>query len=163
MAGEKASIEKGILSSTEVRQGEGVAEKPVTRTEKIVENSGQTVDREGKVGTEQANPVQATQVASVSLAVNKQQQAVEKVMSTGLEKFYLAMDPVKQQQFRQAGESTARQVAELLSQSKIKVDKIINLIKAWLRLIPGVNKFFLEQEAKIKTDAILQLKKGGEQ
>jgi len=28
----------------------------------------------------------------------------------------------------------------------------------WLKLIPGVNKFFLEQEAKIKTDEVLKLK-----
>jgi len=28
----------------------------------------------------------------------------------------------------------------------------------WLKILPGVNKFFLEQEAKIKTDKILALK-----
>jgi hypothetical protein len=29
----------------------------------------------------------------------------------------------------------------------------------WLKLLPGVNRFFLEQEAKIKTDRIIHLKK----
>ena len=35
--------------------------------------------------------------------------------------------------------------------------KILKLIRSWLKLIPGVNKFFLEQEAKIKTDKIVDL------
>jgi hypothetical protein len=35
------------------------------------------------------------------------------------------------------------------------VKKILALIRDWLKLIPGVNRFFLEQEAKIKTDKIL--------
>lgn len=88
---------------------------------------------------------------------------MEKVLSSGLEELYLGLTPEKKQEFRQVGENTAKQICELLSQSKIKVDKIINLIKTWLKLLPGINKFFLEQEAKIKTDALLQLKKGGEQ
>ena len=37
--------------------------------------------------------------------------------------------------------------------------KIIDVIKKWLSIIPGINKFFLEQEAKIKTDKIMELKK----
>jgi len=32
------------------------------------------------------------------------------------------------------------------------------LIKKWLLLIPGVNKYFLEQEAKIKADEIVKMK-----
>jgi hypothetical protein len=33
----------------------------------------------------------------------------------------------------------------------------LKLIREWLLIIPGVNKYFLEQEAKIKTDKIQQL------
>jgi hypothetical protein len=45
-----------------------------------------------------------------------------------------------------------------LGQTKIKVNKIIDLIRRWLKLIPGINKFFLEQEVKIKADKIIRLK-----
>jgi len=33
---------------------------------------------------------------------------------------------------------------------------IMELVYEWLRMIPKVNKFFLEQEAKIKTDKLLK-------
>ena len=39
----------------------------------------------------------------------------------------------------------------------IKVKKIIGLIIDWLNIIPNVNKFFVKQNAKIKTDKILEL------
>ena len=45
-----------------------------------------------------------------------------------------------------------------MQQTKIQVKKIFILIISWLKIIPGVNKFFLEQEAKIKADRILDLK-----
>ena len=45
-----------------------------------------------------------------------------------------------------------------MDKAKLKVKKVVNLIKKWLTMIPGVNKFFLEQEAKIKTDEIVKLK-----
>jgi hypothetical protein len=45
-----------------------------------------------------------------------------------------------------------------MDSAKFKVKAIVDLIKKWLAIIPGVNKFFLEQEAKIKTDQIIALK-----
>ena len=38
-----------------------------------------------------------------------------------------------------------------------KAKKIFQLILEWLKLLPGINRFFLEQEAKIKTDRIIHL------
>ena len=49
-------------------------------------------------------------------------------------------------------------INELLSHAKVKVNKIIALIRDWLKLIPGINKFFLEQETKIKADNLLEYK-----
>jgi hypothetical protein len=57
-----------------------------------------------------------------------------------------------------AGEETVEKINSLLDKTKIKIGKIINLIKKWLKIIPGINQFFLEQEAKIKTDKIINLK-----
>ena len=31
----------------------------------------------------------------------------------------------------------------------------MSLIREWLKVIPGINKFFLEQTVKIKTDKII--------
>ena len=40
----------------------------------------------------------------------------------------------------------------------MKIKKIFELLLQWLKLLPGVNKFFLEQEAKIKVDQIMSLR-----
>jgi hypothetical protein len=34
----------------------------------------------------------------------------------------------------------------------------VDVIKRWLSIIPGINKFFLEQDAKIKAEKIIKLK-----
>lgn len=79
-------------------------------------------------------------------------------MADGLEDAYQAMDPAAQQRFKQVGEETASAIEKVLQQSKIQVKKIVTLLLRWLRLIPQVNPYYLEQQAKIKADAIVALK-----
>lgn len=83
---------------------------------------------------------------------------IEGTMAVGLEDAYLAMDPATQQKFKQVGEETATAIEKLLEQSKIQVKKIVSLLLRWLRIIPRVNPYYLEQQAKIKADAIVNLK-----
>ena len=83
---------------------------------------------------------------------------IERILSEDLEEIYWQLPPDKQQEFRRAGEETARKIKKLLESAKIKVKKIARLVWDWLKIIPGVNKFFLEKESKIKTDEILKLK-----
>ena len=45
----------------------------------------------------------------------------------------------------------------MVRQYKVEVKRVLTMLKDWLTSIPGVNRFFLEQEAKIKTDRILEL------
>ncbi len=80
---------------------------------------------------------------------------IESVLEEDLVDFYKQLTPDKQAEFKKAGEETARKIDILLAQAKVQAQKILKLITQWLRLIPGVNKYFLEQEAKIKTDKIL--------
>ena len=83
---------------------------------------------------------------------------VEKILEEGLSDAYNQLSPIAKQEFKIKGEKTAAKISELLRSAHVKVKKIIKLIIEWLRLLPGINKFFLEQEAKIKTDKILALK-----
>ncbi|MDP3245251.1 MAG: hypothetical protein Q8M83_06390 [bacterium] len=82
---------------------------------------------------------------------------VEKILEEDLEDIYFNLPPETRQKFHDKGEETAGKIRLILGQAKIQVKKILNLIRDWLKIIPGVNKFFLEQEAKIKTDKILLL------
>lgn len=83
--------------------------------------------------------------------------AIEKVLSQGLEQIYSGLDKAAQKTVKRVGEETARQIEILLESGKSAAKKILRLIRAWLAKIPGVNKFFLEQESKIKTDRIMAM------
>jgi hypothetical protein len=82
---------------------------------------------------------------------------VEEILSKDMEKVFLSLDSGTQIKFKQKGEETARKITELLKTGKAKLKKIVSLIVEWLRIIPQVNKYFLEQEAKIKADEIFAL------
>ena len=84
---------------------------------------------------------------------------IEKIMEDGLGEAYQRLSPVAKQEFKIKGEETATKIRELLQNTHVKAKKILQLILEWLKLLPGVNRFFLEQEAKIKTDRIIGLKK----
>lgn len=84
---------------------------------------------------------------------------IEKILENGLADQYIQLSPIAKQEFKIKGEETAIKIKELLQDTHIKVKKILLLIIEWLKILPGVNKFFLEQEAKIKTDNLLELHK----
>lgn len=84
---------------------------------------------------------------------------IENILQEDLQDIYFQMPPDKQAEFREVGEETATKIEQMISGVKVKVKKILELIIHWLRIIPGLNRYFLEQEAKIKTDEILKLKK----
>ncbi|MBI5037182.1 MAG: hypothetical protein HZC01_00525 [Candidatus Kerfeldbacteria bacterium] len=95
-------------------------------------------------------PVPATPVVKDPAVVE-----IEGILSEHLEDLFLAMDQAQQMAFQQKGEETASKINVLLGEAKVKVREILSLIREWLQMIPGVNKFFIEQEAKIKTDRLL--------
>ncbi len=86
------------------------------------------------------------------------QKKVEKILEEGLEQLYFELNPSEQAQFRNLGESTAQKITSLLKQAKVKIEEIINLIRQWLTSVRGVNRYFVEQEAKIKATKIFRLK-----
>jgi len=83
---------------------------------------------------------------------------IDNYLSEGLSETFLAMSPAKQKIFKAEGELTARKINILLDAAKINVGKIISLIKHWLKFITNINRFFLDQEAKIKADKIIKIK-----
>lgn len=83
---------------------------------------------------------------------------IEKVLEEDLGEIYNNLTPQDQKIFKTKGEETARSIFQLVyHKTKVKVKKIIKLIRNWLKAVPGINKFFLEQEAKIKADKIAAL------
>lgn len=132
---EEMRVEKGKPAAVADRIEE---EKPVT-----VQVSSQTADQ-----------------ASLH-EVPREVKDIERILEEDLGDMYLQLDPALQQQFKKEGEQTASRIAQLLHRMKIRTKVIIDLIKNWLSIIPGVNKFFLEQEAKIKADKIVEMHEHG--
>ncbi len=94
-----------------------------------------------------------------ALAVDPVTVKIEKILEDGVGEAYSRLSPIAKQEFKLKGEDTARKIRILVRGTHIKVKKIFRLILEWLKLLPGVNRFFLEQEAKIKTDRIIELSK----
>jgi hypothetical protein len=101
-------------------------------------------------------PVPVIQTVNRPMATDLEKK-VENILTEGLEETYRTMDPATQAKFKATGEATAKNISIILQQGKVKVQKIIFLIAAWLRIIPGINKYYLEQEAKIKAGKLIDL------
>lgn len=82
---------------------------------------------------------------------------IEKIMSEGIESVYATLPAAVQEEVRREGEKTASAIEQLVAGGKAAAKKVLNLLRAWLEKIPGVNAFFLEQESKIKTDRIMAI------
>lgn len=83
---------------------------------------------------------------------------IEKIMEDGLADAYRELTPVQQQEFKLKGEEVSTKIRDLMRHTRVKIKQIFKLLVEWLKLLPGVNRFFVEQEAKIKADRILALK-----
>lgn len=138
------------------------------------DNSGQQVEQQVEVsggdarivaGTEAtpiSAPVATTPIEPVATApvVVKSEDliAFEKILSEGLEELYKKLPDNRKAEFKQKGEEAAATIEKLMQSAKVHMKKVIGVIRNWLLMIPGINKFFLEQEIKIKADKLLDYK-----
>jgi len=148
---ENAQIAREIEAPVITPEQEGTLERDMIESQ---------VETEGVQGEEQVG-VKSAQ-SKVSPYVQDQYEArkkeVEKVLAEGLEEIYAELAPDLKLIFKSEGEKAASEISVMLSDTKVKIKKIVELIRNWLSIIPGVNKYFLEQEAKIKTDDIMDLR-----
>lgn len=94
-------------------------------------------------------------VTATPKQIDDLEEEIEDILEEELEEIYKSLPPDKQKEFKEKGEETRSKIRVAVSSAKVNAKKIFSLIRAWLKIIPGVNRFFLEQEAKIKTDKIL--------
>lgn len=83
---------------------------------------------------------------------------IERILEQDLKDAYKNLSPLQRQEFKIKGEILSFELRHMLRQTHVKFKKVFELIANWLKLLPGVNKFFLEQEAKIKADKIMHIK-----
>ncbi|MBP9762969.1 hypothetical protein KBD34_05145 [Patescibacteria group bacterium] len=96
---------------------------------------------------------------AIAIPPDKVAEDVDTILKDGLEEAVAAMPEDAKQRFWQKGKEIGALVADMVRHYKVEVKRVLHLLKEWLISIPGVNRFFLEQEAKIKTDRILDLER----
>ncbi len=154
----KNKIEK--LSEIEVPKPE--AEKQILPEKKIEAERPPAPEAKKIVPTEEEagkKPPVTAVAAPVAVRAPKSETLVkiEKILEEDLERFYFSMPAEQRKLFKEKGEETASKIEKMIETGKTVGRKILKLIRDWLKLIPGVNKFFLEQEAKIKTDKVVAM------
>jgi len=143
------------------------SEKPEVKVEKIreaLEKHGENFETQSQPTVEseelpgQAPPTDQPTMPLPITAEEERFREVERVLAEGLHDLFLNLPAAEQQKFKNEGEKAAREVNGLLGQVKVKIDQLIWVIRRWLASVPGINKFFVEQEAKIKAQKLLLLK-----
>ena len=149
------SPEQGPAQGVEPRAEQPISpEKKETEAQVVGPEKVAPVAKPVKQAPAKAQPEVAPDLVKKKSETFKQ---IEDILSEGLDQAYEELPDDLKKEFREKGEETASKIEVLVSQAKVVVHKIVDLIKAWLSIIPGVNKFFLEQETKIKTERILGL------
>lgn len=127
-------------------------EKAIEKAEQVVTSFSESVPvNQPIIGSTQNTVVQSK--ADQQLVLEK----VEKILAEDMDKIFLSLDVKQQVDFKKRGEEISLKIVKLLQKSSVSFNKIVNLVISWLRIIPNVNKFYLEQEAKIKADRIMRL------
>lgn len=141
-----------ILPRTET-PATGAVETSVEReTSSISQQNDRPIDTApiAQSAAQHAAPVQATVDPRAKMLKD-----VEGILSDGLGDVYKALPKDRQLIFRQKGEEIANKITDMIIYGKARVKEIWKLVTDWLGGLPGMNKYFLEQEIKIKTDRVM--------
>jgi hypothetical protein len=144
LGGEKEQVQENIETNEPISDVENQTEQSV----------GPGIDSEG-AGITSSQGVGQPGIDTTKSAIH---QEIENILEDDLGDIYAQMDAGVQKQFKEEGEQITSKIIGMINSGKLNFKKVFKLVFGWLSIIPGVNKFFLKQEAKIKTDKILKEK-----
>lgn len=161
-------LSNGPVKEKEIKPSETLSKKSVGVEKmplpEIRPEAGLEISKE----EEKAGPIEkirekigtTKQVAPPTTEEKETEAKIEKILEEDLEDTYFNLPESKKKEFKESGEQTAWKITEIVyHKPKFLIIRIVSLIRGWLRKIPGVNRFFLEQETKIKVEKIIELKK----
>lgn len=136
------------------------AERPVEELPKTPET--EEVPRARPQKTTKALPITEKQKEEAALQKDEELVMIENVLSENIKDLYSQLSGLKKKAFQKRGEEAALKIKTILQGTKIRANEIFELIKAWLQMLPKISGYFLDQEAKIKTDKVLEMKRKGQ-
>jgi len=161
-------IEKKIEQNLKTKERqESLSQSPEQREnlnllEKISESEEIQIPKEKKDISDNNGTMSGQQPLGNTPVSDRLKEAIDNILEEGLEDIYLNLPKETQKEFKVKGEEATNKINNLLKETKVKAKKIIQVIMEWLKLVPGINKFFIKQTAKIKTDKILAAKDKGD-
>ncbi len=161
---EKPPTAQELIKAEKVQEKKSVLSEKETVPVKEVEKIEPPKDEEGFMDETISNlkkKLRAKKKKQITIPQVKDPVTVqiEQIMEEGLGDAYSELTPVQKQEFKIKGEETAWEIRKILGKTRIKFKEIFKLVIEWLKMLPGVNRFFMEQEAKIKVDRIIALSK----
>lgn len=105
----------------------------------------------------EAAPAPKQAVAPAPDTKDKYRIRVERVLEQNLWDLYFALPQGTREKFKAEGEAAAASLRAAIESKRVKPSQVLRPVLRWLKTIPRVNPFFLEQEAKIKTDQVMEL------
>ncbi len=139
-------------------QGMPTPEKPSNPENRLEQKIDQIPQEENKnLHTEQNSEAGAKQAVVSKTPSQLREEAIDRILSDGLGDIFVKLPPKKQQEFKVEGEKTVKKINQLIERGKLNLNILAKMIRHWLSIIPGVNRFFLEQDAKIKADKIMKI------
>ncbi|MBT3230826.1 hypothetical protein HN358_03565 [Candidatus Uhrbacteria bacterium] len=166
MPDEEVKVVKKIEKAQEKGLDLGLDKKEVKEVKEVKEDE-RKLEVEKPVEKEKPQEVAETPAVSVTpeppsqIPIKKEEILVdlEQILADDLTDIFLELPDARKLEFKQRGEEVAQKIREMVSTGKFKIGKALNWIREWLQMIPGVNKYFIDQEAKIKADKIVQYTK----
>lgn len=149
-------LDKGVVTDIAIEKPVIPESTPNFEIQKVPEGQETVVEQAQEKPAEEP-VVKKTAVLSVPAKPQKDriEKEIEAVLEEDLKEMYTEMSPLDKQKFKAKGEEITSKIKEIVNSAKVNAKKIFHLIRSWLKMIPGVSKFYLEQEAKIKTDKII--------
>ncbi len=158
---EQQRLESEKIISSEEKRGFGISESEnldEKSSEKKVEKSA---DATSSPTQQESNGLLQRPSSSVPapavLELTPLECEVDAVLEEGLVQVYETLPPEKKEHFQQQGRSLVKKIEEAIQKSNLKLKRLLQWIREWLKIIPHINRFFLEQELKIKSDKIMDI------
>ena len=99
----------------------------------------------------------AARQSAASETKDKYRVRVERALEQNLWDLYFALPQGAREKFKAEGETAAMALRDAIEGKRVRPNQVLRPILRWLKTIPKVNPYFLEQEAKIKTDMVMNL------
>jgi len=96
--------------------------------------------------------------ALVEIPKDPIQKKIDDIFERNVADAFGELQPLQQEAFRVAAETAAASVRALLSAPKLEPAKIRESVAGILRLLPETNPWWVEYEAMLKTQALLELR-----